>query len=237
MALSHIVMHFALCNAAARLGPQAELPTHIVITDKINRDVVDQTAHVARYEGNTNSAEFDVPWGIYRASVTMKAGKATCSTVQYFSVQPDHNRTLTVHLQDGPNPPVMVPTIITGTAPFAFSYVEPTVIVFTADTKCNGPVGNPVDVNIDQETDNDGYYASVFPSAALAGKGPFVLAVRLKDSQGGYHYVRVPAEFLGMSPRWPSMGQFDVTEDVVDYVQDKPEDTLLCPRLYKTTVH
>ncbi|HKU67192.1 MAG TPA: hypothetical protein VJP85_05400 [Candidatus Baltobacteraceae bacterium] len=237
MALSHIVMHFALCNSAARLGPQADLPVHIVVTDKINRDVVDQTARVSRYEGNTSAAEFDVAWGIYRATVTMRAGHATCSAVQYFAVQPDHNRTLTVQLRDG-NSPAPVPTLITGTAPFAFSYVEPTVLVFTAgSTKCNGPVGNPVDVNIDQETDNDGYYASVFPSPALAAKGPFVLAVRLKDSQGGYHYIRVPAEFLGMSPRWPSMGQFDVTEDVVDYVQDKPEDTLLCPRLYKTSVH
>jgi hypothetical protein len=110
-------------------------------------------------------------------------------------------------------------------------------MVFTGDTKCNGPIGNPVNADIDQVNDSDGYYASVYPSAALAGKGPYVLAVRLKDSQGGYHYIRVPAEFLGMSPRWPSMGTFDVTEDVVDYVQDKPEDTLLCPRLYKTSVH
>jgi hypothetical protein len=237
MALSHIVMHFVLCNSAARLGPQADLPVHIVVTDKINRDVVDQTSRVSRYEGNTSAAEFDVAWGIYRATVSMRAGRATCSAVQYFAVQQDHNRTLTVQLRDG-SAPAPVPTLITGTAPFAFSYVEPTVMVFAAaNTKCNGSVGTPVDVKIDQETDNDGYYASVFPSPSLVTKGPFVLAVRLKDSQGGYHYIRVPAEFLGMSPRWPSMGQFDVTEDVVDYVQDKPEDTLLCPRLYKTSVH
>lgn len=209
---------------------------HIVVTDKINRDVVDQTARVSRYEGNTSSAEFDVAWGIYRATVTMKAGRTTCGAVQYFAVQQDHNRSVTVNLRDG-SQPAAVPTLITGTAPFSFSYVEPTVMVFTGDTKCNGPIGNPVNADIDQVNDSDGYYASVYPSAALAGKGPYVLAVRLKDSQGGYHYIRVPAEFLGMSPRWPSMGTFDVTEDVVDYVQDKPEDTLLCPRLYKTSVH
>jgi len=237
MALSHIVMHFALCNSAALLGPQADLPVHIVVTDKIKRDVVDQTARVSRYEGNTSSAEFDVPWGIYRASVQMRAGKTTCSAVQFFSVQPDHNRSLTMHLQDGTNPAVIVPTIITGTAPFSFSYVQPTVMVFPGTTKCDGPIGDAVNADVDQEIDSDGYYASVYPSPALAGRGPYVVAVRLKDSQGGYHYIRVPAEFLGMSPRWPSMGQFDVTEDVVDYVQDKPEDTLLCPRLYKTTVH
>jgi hypothetical protein len=236
MALSHIVMHFALCNAAARLGPQADLPVHVVVTDKINRDVIDQNVRVARYEGNTSSAEFDIPWGIYRATATMRAGRATCTAVQYFNVPMDHNRTVTMNLRDG-HVAAPVPTLINGTAPFAFSYVEPTVLVFPRDTKCNGPVGNPVNANIDQVTDSDGYYASVYPSAELAQGGPYVLAVRLKDSQGGYHYIRVPAEFLGFSQRWPSMGTFNVTEDVIDYVADKPEDTLLCPRLYKTTVH
>lgn len=236
MALSHIVMHLVLCNSASRLGPQAELPVHVVVTDKINRDVIDQTARVSRFEGNTSSVEFDIPWGLYRAVVQMRAGRATCAGVQYFSVPPDHNRALTVQLQDG-KASTPVPTIITGTAPFSFSYVQPTVMVFSHDTKCNGPVGSPIDVKIDQEIDNDGYYASVYPSPALVSGGPYVVAVRLTDSHGGYHYVRVPAEFLGLSERWPSMGQFDVTEDVVDYVADKPEDTLLCPRMYKTSVH
>jgi hypothetical protein len=236
MALSHIVMHFALCNSAARLGPQADLPVHIVVTDKINRDVVDTNTRISRYEGNTSSAEFDVAWGVYRTTVTMRAGHATCSAVQYFAVQQDRDRTLTVQLHDGSGA-TPVPTLIYGTAPFSFSYVQPTVMVFSGDTKCNGPIGNPVNADIQQVNDSDGYYASVYPSASLAGKGPYVLAVRMTDSQGGYHYIRVPADFLGMSLRWPSQGTFDVTEDVVDYVQDKPEDTLLCPRLYKTSVH
>ncbi len=236
MALSHLVMHFALCNAAARLGAQAELPVRVVITDKINRDVVDQAGKVSRYEGDTSSMEFDIPWGLYRASVTMRAGSANCTGVQYFSVLADHDRTLTIHLQDGHvNSPV--PTLIQGSAPFSFSYVEPTVMVFGADTKCNGPVGNPVDANIDQQNDADGYYASVFPGPGISRTTHLVVAVRLKDSHGGYNYIRVPGDFLGGSYGWPSVGQFNVTEDVVDYVADKPEDTLLCPRMYKTEVH
>lgn len=234
MALSHIVMHFALCNAGARLGPQADLPVHIVVTDKINRDVVDTNTRVSRYEGNTSSAEFDVAWGVYRTTVTMRAGRTTCSAVQYFAVQQDRDRSLTVQLHDGTGR-ARVPTLIYGTAPLSFSYVQPTVMVFSDGTKCNGPIGNPLDAGIDQVNDSDGYYASVYPSPALQGK--YVVAVRMTDSQGGYHYIRVPTDFLGLSGRWPSQGTFDVTEDVVDYVQDKPEDTLLCPRLYKTSVH
>lgn len=236
MALSHIVMHFALCNAAARLGPQAELPVHVTVTDKINRDIIDQTSKVIRYEGNTSSVEFDMPWGIYRAAVEMRAGKTTCSAVQYFAVLLDHNRSVTVHLQDR-RALQPVPTLIMGTAPFAYSYVQPTILVFANDTKCNGPVGTPLDVNIEQDSDSDAYYASVYPVPELAKAGSHVIALRMKDSQGGYHYVRVPGNFLGMSAQWPSLGQMNVSEDVIDYVSDKPEDTLLCPRLYETQIH
>jgi hypothetical protein len=237
MALSHIVMHFALCNAAARLGPQAELPVHITVTDRINRDVIDQDAKVLRYEGDTSSAEFDIPWGIYRAAVRMRAGHTTCSAVQYFAVLVDHNRSVTVHLQDPHSPAQPIPTLIMGTAPFAYSYVDPTVMVFGTDTKCNGPVGNPVDAGIEQINDSDAFYASVYPSVALVRSNALVVAMRLKDTQGGYHYLRVPTNFLGWSARWPSSGQMNVNEDVIDYVADKPEDTLLCPREYETETH
>lgn len=236
MALSHVVMHFALCNAAARLGPQAQLPVRVVVTDKINRDIIDQTAKVLRYEGNTSSAEFDVPWGIYRATVSMRAGRTTCSGVQYFAVLLDHNRNVSVQLRDG-KPAPQTPTLIMGTAPFAYSYVQPTVMVFNNDTKCNAAMGSPVDAGIDQQNDSDAYYATVYPSAALARKGSMVVAIRLKDSQGGYHYIRVPGNFLTMTTSWPSAGTMNVSEDVIDYVADKPEDTLLCPREYETETH
>lgn len=236
MALSHIVMHFALCNAAARMGPQAELPVHVTVTDRINRDVIDQDAKVLRYEGNTSSIEFDMPWGIYRTTVQMRAGKSTCSARQYFSVLLDHNRSVTIHLQDG-RQLQPVPTLIQGTAPFSYSYVNPTVMVFGSDTKCNGAVGNPIDAGIEQDNDSDAFYAYVYPTPALARSRSFTVAIRLKDSQGGYHYLRVPGNFLTMSSSWPSSGQMNVTEDVVDYVADKPEDTLLCPREYETETH
>jgi hypothetical protein len=63
------------------------------------------------------------------------------------------------------------------------------------------------------------------------------VAIRMKDSQGGFHYLRVPGNFLTMSSSWPSSGTMNVSEDVVDFVQDKPEDTLLCPREYETETH
>ena len=91
-----------------------------------------------------------------------------------------------------------------------------------------------MNADIRLETDSDGYYASIFPSPALASVMPAVVAMQLKDAQGGFHYVRLPGQVY-FSP-WPSLLSFNVSEDVIDYVADKPEDTLLCPRMYKTSV-
>jgi hypothetical protein len=107
-------------------------------------------------------------------------------------------------------------------------------MVFGGDTKCNGPIGTPIDAGIDQENDSDAFYATVYPNERLLRSRTMVVALRLTDSQGGYHYLRVPTNFLGWSEKWPSSGRVDVNEDVIDLVQPKPEDTLLCPREYET---
>ncbi|HLI97818.1 MAG TPA: hypothetical protein VKT72_17245 [Candidatus Baltobacteraceae bacterium] len=233
MALSHIVMHLALCNAAARLGPQTQLPVRVVVTDKINRDVVDEKTTIPRDENDDGVAEFDIPWGIYRATVTMRAGRATCSSHQYVAVMADHNRSITVHLQDTPTP-VPAPVILEGTAPVEYAYTQPTIVFFGKDTKCNGAVGNTLNVTEDQETDEDAYYSTVYPTLSLLQQVP-TLAVRLTDTRGGYHYVHLPSNFLTFSGRWADLGEFDITDDLIQYLADKPEDTLLCIHGYETT--
>lgn len=235
MALSHIVMHVALCNPAIRLKPQTALPLHVVVTDRINREVIDQNFRVFRENGNVINVEYEVPWGIYRARLDMKTNNAICGAYSYFDVLADHNRTVTVSLDEG-RPRNLVPALVMGSAPFSFSYVQPTVVAFDKSTACNGQVGDPIDAGIVTENDGDGYYASVFPNAALAQHAPAVVAVRLTDSHAGYHYIRVPAKFLGYVGlgAWPSSVQLNVNEDLIDYVADKPEDTLLCPHMYQT---
>ncbi len=237
MALSHIVLHVGLCNSALRLKPQSALPLHVVVTDKINRDIVDQKFRVVRENGNEVLAEFDIPWGMYRAHLDMRTPQVSCAASSYFDVLADHNRTLTVSLNEGP-PKMAIPALVMGSAPFSFSYVQPTVVAFDKSVVCNGPVGDPINANIVMENDNDGYYASIFPNAVLAQHAPPVVAVRLTDTHGGYHYIRVPTRFsreLGVGGGLSAM-MMDINEDVIDYVADKPEDTLLCPRGYVTTV-
>lgn len=234
MALSHIVLHAALCNSALRLKPQTVLPLHVIVTDRIRRDVVDQTFRVVRENGNEGTSEFDIPWGIYRVSLNMKLRNTACTAVSYFTVMADRPRTLTVSMHEGP-PRNVVPALVMGSAPLAFSYVQPTVVAFDKSLACNAGVGDPLDAGIVMENDSDAYYASIFPNPTLIAHAPPVIAVRLTDSHGGYHYIRVPAKFLQYAGRtaWPSTVSLNVNEDVIDYVADKPEDTLLCPHMYQ----
>lgn len=235
MDLSHIALHVSLCNAVANAAAARSVPVQVVVTDKIDRDQVNQAFQVQPGTGKTARFEIELPFGVYRASLVAKAAGRTCSAVEYFTVLSGHDRSLAVTLKDGRVTNPQVPMLVMGESPFSFAYVQPTLMIFGKAAKCNGPVGDPVSADIRVETDSDGYYASIFPNQALAEASPAVVAMQLKDSQGGYHYVRLPGE-IGFS-HWPSQLTFNVSEDVIDYVADKPEDTLLCPHMYKTTVH
>lgn len=234
MALSHIVMHLVLCSASARLKTQADLPVHVTVLDKVNHHLVDQVVRVSRTGAADGTAEFDVPWGLYLAQASLRAGGTTCSESQFFSVLPNHNRELTVHLQNG-NVGTLVPTIIYGDIPSEFSYVEPQVVLFGKDTKCDEQIGTPIDAKIDQQNDDQAYYASVYPTPALVQNMPVTPAIRLKDSSGGYHYLRMPANFIGFTHRMPGLNELDIKDELVQFIAGKPEDTLLCMRGYETT--
>lgn len=207
----------------------------VVVTDKIDRSQVDQVFPIEHGTTDTTRAEFDLPFGVYRVAMQAKAPHATCGDVEYFTVITDHNRTLNATLHPPGQVQSVVPTIIMGTAPFSFSYVQPTVLIFPKNTACNQQVGDPLQADIQMENDSDAYYALVYPGNSLAPQS-YVVAVRMKDSHGDYHYIRVPLD-VGIPSRWPSVGTFNVNEDVIDYVASKPEDTLLCPRLYKTITY
>jgi hypothetical protein len=234
MDLSHVALHIALCNSVARAAQTRTVPVKILVVDKLNRPQLEQTFQVEAGSGKTARFEFDMPFGLYRLTLNAKAGNSPCSAVEYFSVLTGHNRSLDVTLQDGRATHPQTPMLVDGESPFSFSYVQPTLVIFGKEVKCNGPVGNPVAADIRLVSDSDGYYASIYPNQALMQELPAVVAMQMKDSQGGYHYVRLPGQVY-FSP-WPSMIRFNVSEDVIDYVADKPEDTLLCPRMYKTTV-
>src|SRR5689334_8913882 len=180
MDLSHIALHVSLCNAVARAAAARNVPVKITVVDKLNRPQLEQTFQVEPGSGNSARYEFDLPFGLYRLTLEAKAGKSPCSAVEYFSVLTGHNRSLDVTLQDGHTAKPQVPMLVDGESPFSFSYVQPTLVIFGRDVKCNGPVGNPVSADIRSVSDSDGYYASIFPNQALAQVMPAVVAMQMK---------------------------------------------------------
>lgn len=234
MDLSHVALHVSLCSTVARAAAAREVPVQVRITDRLNRPTLEQTFQVQPGSANPARLEVDLPFGTYRLAMNAKVKNNTCSAVEYFTVLAQHNRSVDVTLREGRVSNIPVPMIVMGESPFSFAYVQPTLMLFGKQAKCNGPVGDPVAADIHVESDSDGYYASIYPNPALVQASPAVVAMQLKDSQGGYHYVRIPGPVSFSS--WPTLLNFNVSEDVIDYVADKPEDTLLCPRMYKTTV-
>lgn len=234
MALSHIVMHLALCSSAAGLKTQTSVPVHVVVVDKVNHHLVNQTVRVATSGAADSTTEFDIPWGLYLAEASVRSGRASCSAAQFFNVLRDHDRQVTVHLQNGfAAPPV--PVIINGDVPAEFSYADPEIVIFGKDAKCDAPVGDPIAATIDQQDDDQAYYATVYPSAVLEQNAPVTPAIKLKDSAGGYHYLKMPKNFIDFASRRPSIAELDIKDELIDFIAGKPEDTLLCFRGYETT--
>lgn len=234
--LSHVVLHATLCNSALRLKQQAPMEIRVRVSDSANRNTVEQTFTVVREHAGTATVAWDMPWGLYRLDVQLQAPRVSCSASEFFAVVTDHNRNIALTLQEG-KARAAIPVLIYGAAPFSFAYAQPTVVLFDGRAaKCNAAVPDPVGSDYTQN-DADGYYATIFPTPALLQHMPLVPTVRLTDSRGNYHYIKVANNFITFSSGWPSAGTLNVNEDEMDYIADKPEDTLLCPKMYETITH
>lgn len=236
--MSHIVLHLALCNAAVRLKTQTQMALHVSVTDRIHHAAVDQTFTAVREHVNVATVAFDMPWGVYRADVDLNAGKASCSATQFFGVVNGHDRTIGMTLQDK-KAPLAVPALVFGSAPFAFAYAQPTVVLFDSKTvKCDSEVPDPLQIGDATQNDADGYYATIYPTKDLFAHEPLLPAVRITDSRGDYHYIRVSKDFIRFSTMaWPSVGTFNIDDNAMQFIAASKEDTLLCPKMTETIVH
>lgn len=238
MVMSHVVLHLALCSAAVRLKPETVMPVHVSVRDRINHAAVDQTFTIVREHVNVATVAFDMPWGVYRADVDLKAGKTNCSATQFFGVVSGHDRTIGITLQDK-RTPQPVPTLVFGSAPFSFAYAQPTVVLFDSKSvKCDAEVPDPLQIGDATQNDADGYYATIYPTKDIFAHEPLVPAVRITDSRGDYHYIKVSQDFIRFSGMaWPSVGTLNVDDNVMQYIAGTKEDTLLCPKMKEVIVH
>lgn len=233
LAPAHVILHVAFCGAIARAPADATIALRVHLVDHTGRTQVDRAYRVERGDEGQAVVEFDSAFGIYRLDVV--ASKYRCAATDYLFFIAGHDRSVSEKLSDPPGPPPPTPVLLSGEAPQSFLYVQPTFVLFDkSQVACGKPLPAPLATQISVENDQDGYYASLYADSSAA-PGSQQLALRLKTPTHQYHYVRVPIPFPVAWSGWPQSIQFNVTQDMVDSLAGDPVNTLLCPKLWKTS--
>ena len=233
LGLAHVILQVGLCGAIARVAPNTSVALRVRLTDRIGRSEVDRVFRFERGEDPKAVVEFDSAFGIYR--LDLDAPKYRCAATDYLFFIADHDRSVTENLSDHPAPPTE-PTLLSGTAPQSFLYVQPTFVLFDKRAvACNQSVPEPLASHIVVENDQDAYYAWFYSDNAPGAATPQQLALRLRTPTHQYHYVRIPIPFPMPWSGWPSSIQFNVTQEMVDSLAGDPVNTLLCPKLWRTS--
>lgn len=216
----------------AGLAPQTVVPMRVVLTDRVKRVTYDKTVRFARGTGNETAVEFDSSWGTYR--IEMSAPKYGCNGVDYIDILPDHDRSMNTALVDGPADPA-APVLLAGSLPKSFASVQPTLVVFPETLRCNGLARDPQTEGVDNQVEQDAYYASMRTPSLYHQPIAVTLAVRFTAPSGGFHYIRVPFRFSS-GYTWPSVGELNIDDSIIGWVAQKTQDVLLCPKYYGTSV-
>ncbi len=233
LALAHVVLQVGFCGTIARASPNATVALRVRLTDRIGRTEVDRVYRFERGDDDKAVVEFDSSFGIYR--IALDAPKYRCSATDYLFFIAGVDRNITERLSDAPAPEPGKPVLLSGQAPQSFLYVQPTFVLFDkSQTACKKPVPATLPAQIVVENDQDGYYTWLYSDPAAA-PGSQQLALRLRTPTHQYHYVRINIPFPMPWGGWPSSIRFDVTQDMVDSLASEPTNTLLCPKLWRTS--
>ena len=230
---AHVILHIGFCNAILRAAPQTTIALRVRTSDRIGRPQVERVYRVVRGDEGGAIVEFDSAFGMYALQV--QAPKYGCSASDYLFFIAGQTRSIDAKLSDASSAQPRKPMLLSGTAPQSFLYVQPTFVLFDKNqVACNKPVGQPLPTDAVVENDQDSYYVELYadPSAAY---GSQQLALRLRTPTHQYHYVRIPLNFPAPWAGWPNSVTLNVTEDMVDGVATEPTDTLLCPKMWRTS--
>jgi len=231
--LAHVILHAGFCSAIARLKPEAPLDVRVRLSDRTGRPSLDRTFRVERGDGSEAILEFDNPRGTYRLDAA--AAKYGCSVTDYLVLVPDRTRSVVEQLDASPPSP-QTPVILYGDAPQAMLYANPTYVLFDKNAvACGKPVATPLPTHVNVENDQDAYYAWLYNDDATRQPDTEVLALRLQTPTHQHHYVRIPLPFPATPSRWPGNIHLDVSEGMIDELATEPVDTLLCPKMWRTS--
>jgi len=231
--LAHVILHVGFCSAVARLRPETSIAIHVRLSDRTGRPTLDRTFRVDRGDGTEAVVEFDSSFGMYRLDVaTPKYG---CYASDFLVFMGDHTRAVSEQLDSAPPSPE-VPVILSGTAPQAMLYSNPTFVVFDKNAvACNKPISTPLNARINVENDQDAYYAWFYNLDATRPPDSELLALKLQTPTHQHHYVRLPIPFPMPPTRWPNSIQLNVSGEMIDALATEPTDTLLCPKMWRTS--
>ncbi len=230
--MTHVILHLGLCNALLKTKLQTQFAVRVLVTDRINRPHVDKTFQVWRDYEPTGVLSFDSPPGEYKMQISVP--KYDCNVTDYVFFIPNHARTISEQLVDGPAP-VTKPMLFEGKAPASFLYIAPTYVLFDKNTQCNKPVGNPIPAHTIVENDQDSFYIWIYPDASLFAQGPETLAMQLQTATGEEHYIRLKSPFPVPWTGFPYDIEFNISEGNVDGLATAPTGVLLCPKIYETS--
>lgn len=233
MALAHILLHVGLCTAISRAKPSAQVAMHVSLAYPRTSDgnAFDKTFTFERGDDPETIVELDAPAGLYR--MDLDAPKYGCSAASFVTIIADHDRMIATALDDAPTPPKPV-MLLDGSAPTSFQYARPTFVLLDPTTACNAPIAGALPSDIAVENDRDGYYVSLHYDAATVASAP-VLALRLRTPTGLHHYIRIRVAFPTWRG-WPNTVRFNISEDELDSLATEKTETLLCPKLWETSV-
>ncbi|MGA8575095.1 MAG: hypothetical protein WB609_05310 [Candidatus Cybelea sp.] len=233
LALSHVILHAGFCGAIARLPADTTVALHVHLADRVGRSQVERVYRVQRGDESEAIVEFDSAFGTYR--LDLAAPRYRCSATDYLFFIAGNDRSVTEKLADASAPAAPAPVLLSGTAPQSFLYVTPTFVLFDkSQSVCDKALPQPLPTNVAVENDQDGYYVSLYPDPS-ASPGSQQLALRLRTPTHQYHYVRVPISFPMPPSGWPTNVRLDVTEDMIDGLAGDPVNTLLCPKMWRTS--
>jgi hypothetical protein len=231
--LAHAILHVGFCASIARLSPEATFAVRVHVADRIGRTQLARTYRVERGDGSAAVVEFDNPFGIYRLDVDAPA--YGCSATDYLVFIPGLTRSISETLSEH-SVTQQVPMLLSGTAPQAMLYANPTFVLFDKSAAvCSKPIPALLPTHITVENDQDAYYASLYNDDRSRALGSELLALRLQTPTHQHHYVRIPLSFPMPETLWPSSLQLNISQDMIDDLATDPVDTLLCPKMWRTS--
>ncbi|MFN2527576.1 MAG: hypothetical protein ABR584_02555 [Candidatus Baltobacteraceae bacterium] len=233
MFIAHVALHLGLCSAMKSKPPEAPIAVHVKLVNLGRETAFNRTFTVQRGYDPQLVVDFDMTRGTYHLSV--EAPRYGCTAADWLALAPDSVRNVNEQFEPGPTK-LTRPMIVFGRLPLSFQSTHPVMQLFDRDKNgCDKPITEPLPSHIDSEMDSDAYYAWLYSDASIEAHGNVILALRLQNA-GEYRYIRIPMKFPQEWHGWPTTVEFGLDQNELLAIPRMKTDTLLCPKMTKTSV-